>query len=72
MQRYLIFMSSETLQFSYRAFLLDHAVNFGADQNNRFTQYEICRQRGWIDDLGHVTQAGVEEVRFAKKIIVVK
>jgi hypothetical protein len=51
---------------------LDHAVNFGADQNNRFTQYEICRQRGWIDDLGHVTQTGVEEVRFAKKIIVVK
>ena len=55
-------------QFSYRAFLLDHAVKFGADPNNRFTHDDICCQRGWIDDLGRVTQDGIEEVRFAKQI----
>jgi hypothetical protein len=65
-------MYNDNLQFSYRTFLLDHAVKFGADQNNRFTQYEICRQRGWIDELGHVTQDGIEEVRFAKQIRVIK
>ncbi|NCW03679.1 MAG: hypothetical protein EBX06_12255 [Rhodobacteraceae bacterium] len=65
-------MGEDRLQFSYRAFLLDHAVKFGADPNNRFTQYYICRQRGWIDDVGHVTRDGIEEVRFAKQIRVVK
>jgi hypothetical protein len=55
-------MGEDRLQFSYRAFLLDHAVKFGADQNNRFTQYDVCRQRGWIDEVGHVTQDGIEEV----------
>jgi hypothetical protein len=65
-------MCKDTLQFSYRAFLLDHAVKFGADQNNRFTQYDVCRQRGWIDAFGHVTQYGIEEVRFAKQVRIVK
>jgi len=65
-------MCDDNLQFSYRAFLLDHSVKLGADQNNRFTQYDICRQRGWIDELGHVTQDGIEEVRFAKQIRVIK
>ena len=65
-------MWKDTLQFSYRAFLLDHAVKFGADQNNRFTQYDVCRQRGWIDEFGHVTQDGIEEVRFSKQVRIVK
>jgi len=65
-------MHNDNLQFSYRTFLLNHSVKFGADQNNRFTQYDICRQRGWINELGHVTQDGIEEVRFAKQIRVIK
>jgi hypothetical protein len=65
-------MGEGRLQFSYRAFLLDHAVKFGADPNNRFTQYEIFCQQGLIDDLGHVTRDGIEEIRFAKQIRVVK
>ncbi|MDB2475762.1 hypothetical protein N9X06_02190 [Paracoccaceae bacterium] len=47
-------------------------MKFGADQNNRFTQYDVCRQRGWIDEVGHVTQDGIEEVRFAKQVRIVK
>jgi len=65
-------MWKDTLQFSYRAFLLDNAVKFGADQNNRFTQYDVCRQRGWIDEFGYVTQDGIEEVRFSRQVRIVK
>lgn len=65
-------MADQNLEFSYRAFLLEHAITHGADPNNRFTQFDMCRERGWIDALGHVTQDGIEEVRFAKQIRVVK